>query len=89
MISYGMILIGILVYYGLSIGIPRYKFEISSVKYLAPGEDKTEFHNTFMIGRSDVGVLTLYKQTILSPPTVSLDMLGLALFGFYATTIRP
>ena len=89
MISCGMILIDILIYSGLYIGVPRYKFEISSVKYLAPGVDKTDFHKILMVGRSDDGVLTSYRQTILSPPTVSLDLLGSALCGFYATTIRP
>ena len=62
---------------------------MSSVKYLAPGVDKTELHNILMVGRSDFGVLTSYKQVILSPPTVSLDLLGSALCGFYATTILP
>ena len=62
---------------------------MSSVKYLAPGVDKTEFHNILMVGRSDVGVLTLYKHVILSPPTVRLDLLGPALCGLYATKIRP
>ena len=42
-----------------------------------------------MVGRYDVGVLTSYIQTIMSPPTVSLDLLGSALCGLYATTIRP
>ena len=84
-----MILNGILIYSGLSIGVPRYKFEILSVKYLALGVDKMEFHKILMVGRSDVGVLTLYKQVVLSPPTVSLDLLGSALCGLYATTIRP
>ena len=46
-----------------------------SVKYLAPGVDKTEFHNILMVGRSDVGVITSYKQVIMYPPTVSLDQL--------------
>ena len=62
---------------------------MSSVKYLAPGVDKTEFHNILMVGRSDVGVLTLYKHVILSPPAVSLDLLGSDLCGLYATTIFP
>ena len=62
---------------------------MSSVKYLAPGVDKTEFHNNLMVGRSDVCVLTSYKHVILSPPTVILDLLGSALYGLYATTIRP
>ena len=62
---------------------------MSSVKYLSPGVDKTEFHNILMVGRSDVGVLTSYKQVILSPPTVSLDLLGSALCGLYAATISP
>ena len=84
-----MILIGILMYSGLSIGVHRQNFEMLSVKYLAPGVDKTEFHNILVVGRSDVGMLTLYKQVILSPPTVSLDLLGSALYGLYATTIRP
>ena len=44
-------------YSGLSIGFPRYKFEMPSVKYLAPGVDKTEFHNILKVGRSYVGVL--------------------------------
>ena len=60
-----------------------------SVKYLAPGVDKTEFHNIWMVGRSDVGALILCKHVILSPPTVSLDLLGSALCGLYPTTIRP
>ena len=60
-----------------------------SVKYLAPGVDKTEFHKIFMVGISYVGVLTSYKYVILSPPTVALDLLGSALCGLYATTIRP
>ena len=89
MILCGMILNGILVYSGLSIGVPRLKFEMPSVKYLAPGVDKTEFHNILMVGRSDVGVFTSYKQVIMSPLTVSLDLLGSALCGLYATTIRP
>ena len=76
-------------YSGLSIGVPRYKFITLSVKYLAPGADKMEFHNILMVFRSDVGVLTSYKHVILSPPTASLDLLGSALCGFYATTIRP
>ena len=62
---------------------------MSSVKYLAPGVDKTEFHNILMVGISDVGVITLYTQVILSPTTVSLDLLGSALCGLYDTTIRP
>ena len=62
---------------------------MSSVKYLAPGVDKTEFHNILMVGRSDVGVLTSYKHVILAPPTVILDLLGSALCGLYATTMRP
>ena len=61
---------------------------MSSVKYLAPSVDKTEFHNILMVGRSDVGVITSYKHVILYPPTVSLDLLGSALCGLYATTIR-
>ena len=89
MISCGMILIGILIYSGLSIGIPRDKFEISSENCLAPGVDKTEFRNILMVGRSDVGVFTSYRKTILSPPTVSPDLLGSALCGLYATTILP
>ena len=60
-----------------------------SVEYLAPGVDKTEFHNILMVGRSDVGVLTSYKHVVLSPPTVSLVLLGSDLCGLYATTIRP
>ena len=62
---------------------------MSSVKYLAPGVNKTEFHNILMVGRYDVGVLTSYKHVILSPPTVSLNLLVSALCGMYATTIRP
>ena len=62
---------------------------MSSVKYLAPGVDKTEFHNILMVGRYDVGVLTSYKHVILSPPTVSLNLLGSALCGLYSTKIRP
>ena len=62
---------------------------MSSVKYLAPGVDKTEFHNILMVGRSDVGVLTSYKHVILSPLTVSLDLLGSALCGLYAPTMSP
>ena len=57
---------------------------MSSVKYLAPGVDNTDFHNILMVGISDVGVLTSYKHMILSPPTVSLDLLGSALCGLYA-----
>ena len=57
---------------------------MSSVKYLAPGVDKTEFRNILM-----VGVLTSYKQVILSPPTVSLDLLRSALCGLYDTKICP
>ena len=60
-----------------------------SFKYFSPGVNRTEFHNILMVGRSDVGVLTSYKHVILSPPTVSLDLLGSALCGLYATTIRP
>ena len=59
------------------------------MKYLANGVDRTEFHKMLMVGRSDVGVLTSYKHVIMSPPTVSLDLLGSALCGLYATTMRP
>ena len=62
---------------------------MSSVKYLDPGVDKTEFHKILMVSRSDVGVLTSYKHVIMYPPTASLDMLGSALCGLYATTMRP
>ena len=58
-----------------------------NVKYLAPGVDTTEFHTILMVGRSDIGVLTSYTQVILYLPTVSLDLLGSALCGLYATTI--
>ena len=60
MISCGMILIGILIYSGLIIDVPRKNFEISGVKYLAPGADKTELLNILMVGRSDVVVLKSY-----------------------------
>ena len=56
---------------------------------LAPGVDRTEFHKILMVGRSDVGVVTSYKHVILSPPTVSLVLVGSALCGLYATTVRP
>ena len=76
MISCRMILNGILMYSGLSIGVTRYKFEMLSVKYLAPGVDNTALHNILMVGRSDVGVITSYKHVILSPPTVTLTDQG-------------
>ena len=62
---------------------------MSSVKYLVPGVDKTEFHKILMVGRSGVGVLTSYKHVILYPLTVSIDLLRSAFCGLYATTIRP
>ena len=54
---------------------------MSSVMYHAPGVEITEFHNSLIVGRSAVGVLTSYRHTILSPPTVSLDLWGYDLFG--------
>ena len=62
---------------------------MSSVKYFAPGVDKTEFNKILIVGRSDVGVLTSYREVILYPPTASLVLLGSDMCGLYATTILP
>ena len=74
---------------GRSIGMPKYKLDMSTVENLAPGVDSTEFQSIFIFDKSDVRVLTSYRHTIWSPPRVRLDLLGSNFFGLYDTTILP
>ena len=59
------------------------------MKNLAPSMDNTEFHKSFIMGTSAVGVATVSRHTILSPPTVNLDLFFSNLSGMQSRTIVP
>jgi hypothetical protein len=56
-----------------SIGVPKYKLEMSTVKYFTPGVDITELQSILIVEMSAVGELQSKRQELMSLPTVSLE----------------
>ena len=73
MISYGMRLMWILVYYGSGSFVLRYIFDISIVMYLALGVDRTEFQFILIVSKPADLVLVSPLYSSLSPPAIILS----------------